>query len=1073
MKQRDSNNLHSEQRDELLRLEALIQEGRLGDARNVLRSFLSVQAGTAAAGDSIGDVLAILARQPPKHPLSAIALIRCLVIDGLVPKSNPNNNIVRHVVSLCEGALPDIMDYLRIDSRAQNYEKFEVWSGCHGRISAILSPLSSPYGDFQTLLNAERDIIGCLRHSIIRKYSEPFGLSEVRAAIESVFGVLRKVSSLSPTLLRDVAECNRVLLSARADSTIGNTFLRQEFLTPFLVTCATLLSQFLESLRGRFAANIAWGGASGLELQKRYPLHEPAREIQIAIPLRNSGPGMAMDVRITVSNTSNDVALGGETIMLGNVLPGHFSVTLDAMVVSPCLGFQELLSVEWGEIGSATRNSALFEFKVIAQSKMVNWQELEYTTPYSTEVAEGDDFVGREDKVGGLAAKLLRKPMESFYITGQKRVGKTSLALAAAHFAKVKSLGGTLDYHYVLWGRVAHPDPIIALRALGESIEAFIADAFPSGLGVTRGGDYAGSLADLVKLSDGALRAAPERKFVIIFDEFDEIHQELFLQGNLAETFFGNLRALSRCKNICLVLVGGENMPFIMERQGQKLNNFSRVNLSYFSRVSEWADFQLLVRHPVRDTLDWHDDAIAEVFNFTNGNPYFANIVCAGVFRSAVAERDADVTASEVRRATEAEVSVLDANAFAHLWQDGVPKAAGEREPDILRRMRVLVALARCLRQRRTPTASNIIDHRTSTNLSEAEVLAVLNDFVRREVLRAEDKEYRFGLPIFQLWLVDVGVNQLIADALSEELANAALAQENAALVRSEEVVTLSGQWATYRGKHIGTDEIRAWYQQVDSLRDQRILFELLKRTRVFSETLVRERLKGAHAMIRGDFPEFVIRRRGDRRRDIVLTYVDGEGKSGASYASLYAEENAIAADCLIPPGDFRKGIEKHIKNNGAVKGLVIMDDIAATGNSLSENLRVFLEEFGDLLASVVVRATTLVATESAQEVILKNVQRVGQMDVNFRTCEILPKQLFAFPEGVTVWAMGEEARARALCLDLGSKIYRQNPLGYGGLGLLVVFPTTVPNNSLPILHSYSRPGSEGTWRPLFERVVN
>ena len=56
------------------------------------------------------------------------------------------------------------------------------------------------------------------------------------------------------------------------------------------------------------------------------------------------------------------------------------------------------------------------------------------------------------------------------------------------------------------------------------------------------------------------------------------------MQGNLAETFFANLRALSRCKNISIVLVGGENMPFIMERQGQKLNNFSRTNLSYFSR---------------------------------------------------------------------------------------------------------------------------------------------------------------------------------------------------------------------------------------------------------------------------------------------------------------------------------------------------------------------------------------------------------------------------------------------------------------------------------------------------------
>jgi hypothetical protein len=95
-------------------------------------------------------------------------------------------------------------------------------------------------------------------------------------------------------------------------------------------------------------------------------------------------------------------------------------------------------------------------------------------------------------------------------------------------------------------------------------------------------------------------------------------------------------------------------------------------------------------------------------------------------------------------------------------------------------------------------------------------------------------------------------------------------------------------------------------------------------------------------------------------------------------------------------------------------------------------------------------------------------------IDIEFRSCEILPKEAFAFPPETTVWAYaGEEARARALCVDLGSHIYQRNPLGYGGMGLLVVFPTTVPNNSLPILHSHSRQGSGRTWKPLFERVVN
>jgi hypothetical protein len=333
---------------------------------------------------------------------------------------------------------------------------------------------------------------------------------------------------------------------------------------------------------------------------------------------------------------------------------------------------------------------------------------------------------------------------------------------------------------------------------------------------------------------------------------------------------------------------------------------------------------------------------------------------------------------------------------------------------------------------------------------------------------------FGFGLPIFRLWLIDVGVSQLFADALNEELANVILAQENEALVKSEEVAVLSQQWTTYRGRHIGTDEIKAWYQQVDSVRDQRVLFDLLKRTRVFSETHIRERLRAAHAMLRPVLPEFIIRKRGERRRDVVVTYIDGEGKSGSSHASTYAEENGISADCVLSRAAFGEQFRKHVAVNGNPAVVVVIDDIAATGTSLAANIISFLGEFRSLLGSVKVRVLTLVATETAQSEILAQIGKIDEIDIDFRSCEILPPEVFAFPTNATVWRSDEEeARARALCNELGIRIYQRDPLGYGGMGLLVVFPTTVPNNSLPILHSRSRTSSHHRWEPLFPRITN
>ena len=179
--QSDSNNLENDHRDDLSSLEALIYEERLDGARQVLRSFLFSQAGISGAGEPIGDALALLAKQPSNHALAAIVLLRCFAIRGLVPEPNSTNNIIRSTVALCGEALPDIADFLKIDKCSQNYEKFAVWSGCHHRITEILSPLLSPYGDLDALLSAHRGILGCLNHSIVRKYAAPYRLAEIRA----------------------------------------------------------------------------------------------------------------------------------------------------------------------------------------------------------------------------------------------------------------------------------------------------------------------------------------------------------------------------------------------------------------------------------------------------------------------------------------------------------------------------------------------------------------------------------------------------------------------------------------------------------------------------------------------------------------------------------------------------------------------------------------------------------------------------------------------------------------------------------------------------------------------------
>ena len=1005
----------------------------------------------------------------PKAPIASVLLRSA--DGGLLHDIPPTGEPARALIHLTETGLPELYDYLRIDPKSQTHLKFQAVIGSHQVVTSLLAPLAASYPDLESLLRHRGPILGSLNHTIVRAYCAVFDIKQVKASAENLFSKLKAVAAVGPTLLDDVEASKKAISDAQQVISESDSFLNRYYFRPLLSSASGVLEDFLASSRSRFTTVIR--AREGRQLQRRYPLHEPEREVQISIPFVNVGPGLATSLKVESSVSSEEVMLYNDVIYLGNVPPGNFSVLLDLIVIEPCERLTITLMLEWGEIGESDTLSDVFEFELLAQASNVDWQSKEYWHPYSTEPAEGDNFIGRNEKLRSLAAKIMRSPMESFYITGQKRVGKTSLALACVEEAKRLS-GGLVEVvdSYNLWGSFAHEDPRSSLQALGKNIEDLLKDAIPL-LRQNVLNNLSGSLAPLIGLCDSAYRVAQEKRFVIIIDEFDDIHQELYLKGNLAETFFANLRALSRCKNMCIILVGGENMPFVMERQGQKLNNFSRVSLSYYDRAKEWHDFRSMITAPTVGVLSWHEDAVGEVFAISNGNPYFAKTICSAVLEVAIRQRDTDVSAAEVQFAIASSVPFLGLNSFAHLWQDGIPREMSEREPEIVLRTRVLVALARCYRKGLPPTISNIFDNRATIDLSERETSAVLNDFVRREVLHENKGLFAFSLPIFENWLVDIGASQLAANSLTAELANEAIREEMQAVVRSDEVAKLLHTWTAYRGRHFGSDEVRCWLQQVQNAKDQRLLFEILKRVRIFSAARIREMLEQSFSFLQ-PLPEFVIRKRSDRRKNVLVTYVDGEGKSGQNYASVFAEANLISGECIIPNGDFEKRVGKHLSTGGKVDCLVIIDDFVGTGRSLVANLEKFMSRAAAVLPGAVpVRVITLLATQEGQRYVLDGLQKMSYANIDFKPCEMTTDNDFAFPESRTGWAgIDDYDRAKALCIDLGRRIYKQNPLGYGGSGLLVVFPTNVPNNTLPILHSPARIG-ERPWMPLFERVTH
>jgi len=118
-------------------------------------------------------------------------------------------------------------------------------------------------------------------------------------------------------------------------------------------------------------------------------------------------------------------------------------------------------------------------------------------------------------------------------------------------------------------------------------------------------------------------------------------------------------------------------------------------------------------------------------------------------------------------------ISGIDMNSFAHFWKDGIK--GGHEDVEIMshKRCKLLIGYARARRLGLPTTTKNIAARITSRNFPDNELEPIITDFCKRGIMREglmTGGEITLGL--FEKWLVDKGVNELIADHLGEDLQN-------------------------------------------------------------------------------------------------------------------------------------------------------------------------------------------------------------------------------------------------------------------------------------------------------------
>ncbi len=801
---------------------------------------------------------------------------------------------------------------------------------------------------------------------------------------------------------------------------------------------------------------------------KKYPLEFVGTECAIAVNVECEGPGHAFDVEVEYS-ASGTLRPLLERQYLGNVAPGQ----VVAGIILPC----EILEasaeasisglVRWSNHSQETIETE-FAFQVQGQPTGVDWNARAALDPYSLEPVTSDrDLVGRTEILNQMIAKLGAQAVSSFFVFGQKRVGKTSLVRALESRLRSEASGDLLVI-YLDGGDYVHPDAVKTIQRLGtriceeikQSASRFASLSIPV---------FDGALSPIDGFLREVLQIQPGFRLVIILDEFDELPVEIYRRGPVGDAFFLTVRSVSAKPPFGFVLVGGEKMEFILSTQGDALNKFQPLRVDYFDREKQWADFQDLVRQPTAGLLEIADDALVSLYEKSAGNPFFAKLVCDEMYRDVVRRRDAHVTAAEVDLAERRVLGNAGSNRFSHFWEDGIFEESGDKvEERSMARRHLLLALADGLRRKGGANRAEIMAGAQKEGLSESEMSAELTSLERRQVLIQRGDVFTCKVGLFNAWLRDRGVQEIVTTFTDRTSSVLRRAEEERQRITEAELQEVVDRWGQYKGRNVGPETVRAWLAQCGNVSEQKLMFRVLKHLRYYSTSQIRSKMREAHGIVERRMAERNLSHRiahGQRKRgDILVSHLGGVAKSGVRYGQLYADENGLKTGSVVE----RDRLGRTLAALSGINALVLVDDMIGSGQSAVEAFKELAEGSREILrrSELVVVYVVVCGFEAGKARVEDELEKLD-LPVLVHICDSLTEADRCFSDTSTVFeSPADRKRAEDLATALGRRLVKTAPLGYGNCQSLVVFDTNCPNNSLPVLWA------EGNdWRPLFKRL--
>ncbi|PID56371.1 hypothetical protein CSB45_11855 [candidate division KSB3 bacterium] len=359
-------------------------------------------------------------------------------------------------------------------------------------------------------------------------------------------------------------------------------------------------------------------------------------------------------------------------------------------------------------------------------------------------------FIGRDDILQDVLRSLKNPETNSLVLFGQRRIGKTSVMLHVER--TLREEGRYTPVYFDLQNKAALSLKDV-LYQMGQKVCAATGTHLPAWEQFDRSGQFF-----YTRFIPSVIEGWEEHQLVLLLDEFDVLDMP-YIEERAGRTFFPFMqRWLKVAQDVQFVFVLGRRPE---ELSTNTLAAFKNIPSRKISLMPRDACEKIIRQSEQNESLFWSEDAVERLWYWTQGHPYFTQLLCSEIWdasqmmRSAGYDRlysrsgqpqrgqhipivrQAAVDAS-LERALE-----QGANAFQWIW-NSLPPA--ERV--------IMAAIAECQDDEISLDTLTDILRRSKVSLILRELKLAPETLVLSDLLRRSSNDhYRFAVPMLRRWV--------------------------------------------------------------------------------------------------------------------------------------------------------------------------------------------------------------------------------------------------------------------------------------------------------------------------------